>query len=357
MRTIKRIHRAIIVMSMLALLAALLPIGTAFGASLTVMSDVLAPKTESVAATHTITFTVASELPLDGKIKVTATDFTWPADGDKVANVTVTDDGGSVTLASATVTQASKWIVIVLNHSGAVAADSVVVVTLGSAIDITNPAASGNYTVSVETLTSADAAIDSGNTSAAVGEGETYQFGTIAGTTSLVTIVPGSESNVTLDGTKKTSTWTSAENTDDWNVVDARGTGAGWHVVVGIGSMTDSTANRPTDEVMTLNESSTTFTDNTQYAVKIKILTSTTQDGDNGIVHNADGDGSTRCDEIAGTDTFTHLTGAGLTVATAAQYEGMGAFSLLPQIEVTVPAGAYANASTNFTLTVTLVED
>ena len=358
MKGIKRIHRSLIVVAVLALLVALLPLGAALGATLTSVSDVISPQTESVAAQHTIAFTIpaeGTEVPNSGHILITLTSFGVP-DGD-LSGYTTVNDGTAVTLTSVTGSAAADTVDIVIGASETIALATSVTVTITSAANITNPTASGNYTVSIATQDASAVELDTGSTTVAVGEGETYQFGIIAGTASLVTIVPGSESNVTLDGTKDTSAFTAVENTDDWNVVDARGTGAGWHLVVAAGSMTDSTANRPSSEVMTLDESDLLFTDNDEYAARITIVTSTTEDGDNGIIHNVDGDGSSQCIEIAGTDTYTHVTGTGLTVVTAAQSEGLGAFSLLPVIEVTVPAGASADNSTNFTLTVTLVED
>ena len=356
MSSIKRFNRGLIGLAMLALVFVLLPLSTVSAAGLS-PAVTLSPTAKGAVAQHTISFTAVTEIPLDGKITVTGSDFTWPADGDKVDNVSVTDDGSSVTLASATVTQADTKIVIVLNNAGVIAANSAVVVKLDSAVGITNPATAGNsYTVSVATTTSLDAAIDSGNDATVSVSGDLYSFGITAGTASLTTTSPSSEIAVTLDGTKKTSTWTSVENTDDWDVVDARGTGAGWHITVAAGSMTDNRGSGVDSGVMTLKETNTNFTDNNQFTVQMAVAASTTDSGDNGVVHTTDNDGSSKASDIAGIGT-TLVTGGGITVVTAAANEGLGAFTILPTVTVTVPAGAYATSNGSFALTITLVQD
>lgn len=352
MRGIKRINRATIVLAVLAMLVMLLPIGTAYGAALTSVSDVLSPVTVSTAAAHTITFTAPTQIPTDGKIKITASDFTsWPANG--AVTVTVKDDTATVTQASATSTQADEEILIVLNAAAVIASGSVVEVTLPVALGIVNPATTGNYLVRIETQNSSGTVLDTGSALAAVG-GNNYVFAITGGTASLVAVVPASESGVTLDGSNKISTWTSVEDTDDWTVTDNRGTGGGWTLTVAAGSLSDG---RSVDSgVMTVNTSSTNFTDNTQFGVKVKVVKSTTASGDNGIKHDTVNNGSTTSADIAGTtsDGFVFITGGGTTVVTADTDEGMGVFSIMPVIQVHIPSGAYANTAASFALTVTL---
>ncbi len=353
MTGIKRINRTVIVLAVLALLVGLLTIRTAYAAALTSVSDVLSPVTVSTAAQHTITFTAPTLIPTDGKIKITASDFTsWPANG--AVTVTVKDDTVTVTQASATSTQADEEILIVLNASAVIASGSVVVVTIPVGVGIVNPATTGNYLVRIETQDNASTVLDTGSALAAVG-GNNYVFAITGGTASLVAIVPASEAGVTLDGSNKISTWTSVEDTDDWTVTDNRGTGAGWTLTVASGSLSDG---RSVDSgVMTLNETSTLFTDNDKYAVKVKVVKSTTASGNQGIKHETVNNGSTTSADIAGTtsDGFVFATGTGVTVVTAEANEGMGVFSIIPVVQVHIPSGAYANTAASFSLTVTLI--
>ena len=173
-KRMKKMYKLVGVAIVLALMLSLMPAGIVMAAALTTVSDTLSGDNAysvGVANAHTIVFTATTEIPTDGKIKIVASDFTWPADGDKVANVTVTDDGSSVTLASATVTQASDQIIIILNAGSAVAAGSHVVVTLASAVGITNPSSAGQYDVALTTQTAVPADLDTGTAKVRINSG------------------------------------------------------------------------------------------------------------------------------------------------------------------------------------------
>ncbi len=339
-KSFKKMYKLVGMAIVVAMLSVLLVSVPVFAASLTSVSATVSPTTVSTSTEMTVTFTNATEIPTDGKIVITALDFTW-ADDSTVANTPVTDDAASVTLASVSASQSDKKVTITLNASAAIAASSEVVVVLGGTTKyLTNPTA-GTYTVNIETKTSADAAIDDGLCQVTVGTGQDYGFDVSGTTLTMGVTAPTSESNIEITraalsaGTDLTTTASSS-----WAIVDARGGSAGWCIKASVGTL-DNSSGASYDLTPT---SSASWTSNANYYSQIKIVKSGTADGSNDIVHTNSNDGSGDSSLIAGTaaDGWMYLTGSELTIVNAAVDEGLGAFTITPDLQITIPAGVHA---------------
>jgi len=118
----KGLKKLLPIAMVVAMLVALLTPATVLAAGdLTSVSATVDPITADTSTKMTVSFNTTTEIPLDGKIIITALDFTWAA-GVKTDNTTVTDDAAGVTLASATSSNTNKQIVIVLNASANISA-------------------------------------------------------------------------------------------------------------------------------------------------------------------------------------------------------------------------------------------
>lgn len=359
----KRFKKLLLIAVTLALVLTLLVPATVLAASLTSVSATVDPTTASTDTEMTVSFTTAGEITVGGKIVITALDFTWDSangtEAETPTNTTV-NDGTSVTLASVTVNESDKKVTIVLDGAETISATTGVTVVLGvSTKYLENPTA-GTYTVNIETKTSADAAIDEGTCQVSVAEGNRYGFTVNGETLTLVAQTPKAGSAVTASRTavsggtdlQSTSHPADKDQTGVWKIVDARGTDAGWYIQASVGNLEEDGGSHS----YTPDATDTNWTSNTEYGFQIKISEAGSADGSNDIWHTNSDDGSSSCSDIAGTSaSYAFLTGSAQTIVGAASTEGLGAFTILPDIQVTVPAGIYV-ATYYIELTLTIYD-
>ena len=151
---------------------------------------------------------------------------------------------------------------------------------------------------------------------------------TISGGSLSVTPANVTLSAVTLDGTDQTSTSAAASNS--WTAVDARGTGAGWHLTI---DSTDFTSGAKTIDISA-----------TDQEFKIQLL-------DANVTATA---GNTKPTSSATSLTLIPTApAAALTFASAALNAGMGSYSVKPNFELEIPAETFVSTGT-YTATITL---
>ena len=356
MKRLKRLLPIAMVVAMLSVL--LMPAGVAFAADLTSVSATVAPTTVSTSSNMTVNFTTATLIPNGGKIVITALDFTW---GDAGTDNTTVNDGASVNLTSATSSDTNKQVVIVLESTENISASTAVTVVLGASSKyLTNPANEGSYAVSIDTQNSAGTAIDEGSCQVTVGDGNRYEFAVNGETLTLTAQAPAAEDDITISrssvaaGTDLTSDTHPADKDQNgvWKIVDARGTEVGWYITAGVGSLTEVGGSH----TYTPDATDANWTSNTEYAFQLKISEAASADGASDVWHTNSDDGSGTCVDLAGTSAaYVYLIGSPQTIVSAASTEGLGAFTILPDIKVTVPAGIYA-ATYYIQLTLTLYD-
>ena len=136
--------------------------------------------------------------------------------------------------------------------------------------------------------------------------------------------------------------------------MDARGTDAGWYIQAQVGNLEEDGGSHS----YTPDATDTNWTDNSEYGFEMKIseATGANANGENDIWHTTADDGSSDCTDIAGTSAaYVFLTGSAQTIVSAASTEGLGAFTILPDIQITVPAGIYV-ATYYIELTLTIYD-
>ncbi len=331
MRGLKKLLSIGVVVAMLFLL---MPAGIASAAALEDVSDILSSNAASTTnVTHTVYFTIptgGSALTASSNISISLKDFTVASTYDGTA--TVTDDGASVGLDTPAYSVSGDNVTIDLNAS--IAVGSLVKVVLGGSANasntIDNPVA-GIYTVTVTTSGG-----DSGSTTVAIeADAVDYQFGIDAGSFVMAT------ANATLSDITLAYGKLSTILDTTWQAADARGSGAGWHITVNAGSLSNGT------KTMTLN-SNRTFADNTVYAVEVL---NTSSD----ITQTVASDGSTAAGSITASNaSYAYITSGGETVVSAASDQGMGRYTVTPHFRFTIPFGAYADGGTNYSVTMTI---
>jgi hypothetical protein len=138
----------------LGILVALYPMSSAFAGSLTPVSDNLSNANTGVTATHTITFTTATSIPIGGRIEIVfASGFTGVG---SIANGDVT-----ATLTSGSATWSSSGQTVTGTITTAVTAGAQQIV-IGSTHLITNPSNAGTYSINVVTRNASGVQLDSG---------------------------------------------------------------------------------------------------------------------------------------------------------------------------------------------------
>ncbi|MBI3115043.1 MAG: hypothetical protein HYZ09_00945 [Candidatus Kerfeldbacteria bacterium] len=152
--TVQRLQRALVVLSVLALLFATVPIRPASAAAVTSLKDTLSRLQASTAANHTIQFTTPTGVAAGQTITLTfGSGFTMNA--VDFADMDVADDGVDLTLAATA--SGATWgaalsgqVVTITSGTGTIAASSVIAVEIGTHAtagatgdtQITNPTAS-----------------------------------------------------------------------------------------------------------------------------------------------------------------------------------------------------------------------
>jgi hypothetical protein len=137
----------------LGILVALYPMSSAFAGSLTPVSDNLSNANTGVTATHTITFTTATSIPIGGRIEIVfASGFTGVG---SIANGDVT---ATLTSGSATWSGSGQTVTGTITTAVNAGAQQIVI---GSTHLITNPSA-GTYTINVVTRDASGVQLDSG---------------------------------------------------------------------------------------------------------------------------------------------------------------------------------------------------
>lgn len=155
---------------------------------------------------------------------------------------------------------------------------------------------------------------------------------TITGGTLSVAAADVTLSGVTLDGTDKTSTSASGDNS--WSATDARGTGAGWNLTI---AATDFSDGDTTPKIIDIAQADSEF--------KIQLL-------DANVTVTA---GNTK--PVSQVTTLSPIPDTGsLKILSAAGDTGMGAYAIAPNFELEIPAETYVGLGTyTSTITVTAV--